>query len=156
MLQLHFYGYWHQDWTTQKQWTDDCKTGWARTRRARSSGEWGAGNVTGLDYNTNTPDGDNAISYITATADFMHDNMMGSVYWPGLRDGDSYSMMKRDTSASPITLSVVNASGRDRLRWAWNLYRRRAVSLSSVAPYLGLGMLAGGGCHFCCVCWMML
>lgn len=36
-------------------------------------------------------------------------------------NGDSYSMMKRVANAGAITLSVVNASGRDRLRWSWGL-----------------------------------
>jgi len=84
-------------------------------------GEWGAAMSTGLDYGTSTPDGNNAISYITAVADYTREHGMGNVYWPGLCDGDSYSMMKRGANAGAITLSVVNASGRDRLRWSWGL-----------------------------------
>lgn len=121
MLQLHFYGYWHEDWTTQKQWTDDLGKRLGAYASRTIIGEWGAAMSTNLDYGTSTPDGNNAISYITACADFMRDNGMGNVYWPGLRDGDSYSMMKRDMGTGSITLSVVNASGRDRLRWSWGL-----------------------------------
>jgi hypothetical protein len=120
MLQLHYYGYWYKDWTTQKQWTDGLKKALGAYASRTIVGEWGAAMSSGLDYDTSNPDGDNATSYITATADFMRENGMGNVYWPGLRDGDSYSMMKRDTGASSITLSVVNGSGRDRLRWSWN------------------------------------
>lgn len=121
MLQLHFYGYWQQNWTTQKQWTDDLNKRLGAYASRTIIGEWGAAMSTSLDYDTSSPDGDNAISYMTASADYMREHGMGNVYWPGLRDGDSYSMMKRSTGSGPITLSVVNQSGRDRLRWSWAL-----------------------------------
>jgi endoglucanase len=121
ILELHDYAFWHTDWNTKKQWTDGLKQSLGAYTSRTFIGEWGAPMTTGLNYNTPTPDGDNAISFITATADLLRANHMGSCYWPGLRDGDSYTLMKRNAGALPITLSVVNSSGRDRLRWAWNL-----------------------------------
>jgi hypothetical protein len=121
MLELHYYGYWYKDWTTQKQWTDGLKKALGAWASRTIVGEWGAPMSTGLNYSTTTPDGNNSTSYITATADFLRSNNMGSCYWPGLRDGDTYAVMKRETSGSGTNLSVVSMSGRDRLRWAWNL-----------------------------------
>jgi hypothetical protein len=51
----------------------------------------------------------------------MHTAGMGSCYWPGLRNGDSYSMTTLSTGGSPLTLTVTNASGLGRLQWAWQL-----------------------------------
>lgn len=121
ILELHYYGFWYKDWTTQKQWLNGVSGAVGAYASRTLVGEWGAAMSTGLDYNTSTPDGNNEISYITAMADFMRENNMGSCYWPGLRDDDTYAMMKREANGSTITLSVVNASGFDRLHWAWNL-----------------------------------
>jgi hypothetical protein len=46
---------------------------------------------------------------------------MGSFYWPGLRDGDWYSMTKKSGSGSSITLSVPNASALTNLKRAWGM-----------------------------------
>ena len=83
-------------------------------------GEWGAAMTTGMDYSVNT-DGDAYRSYVRAVSDVMHNNGMGSCYWPGLRNGDSYSMTTLNTGGSSLTLTVTNTSGLDRLHWAWQL-----------------------------------
>jgi hypothetical protein len=46
---------------------------------------------------------------------------MGSVYWPGLRDGDWYSMTVRSGTGAGIELSLVNPSGLARLQYAWGI-----------------------------------
>src|SRR6185312_3572049 len=51
----------------------------------------------------------------------LHNLGMGSVYWPGLRDGDWYSLTKKSGSGSSIALSLVNASGLLRLQYAWGI-----------------------------------
>jgi hypothetical protein len=44
---------------------------------------------------------------------------VGSVYWPGFRTGDGFSML-RNTGIDPtITLTVNNPSGLSLLRYAW-------------------------------------
>jgi hypothetical protein len=121
ILQLHFYAFWHQDWNTRAQWTDSLKKSLGAYSSRTFIGEWGATMSSGANYNTSTPDGDNALSYISATADYLRANHMGSCYWPGLRDGDGYTLMKRDPNKTPITLTTVSSTGRDRLRWAWSL-----------------------------------
>jgi hypothetical protein len=59
--------------------------------------------TTGIDYGV-TMDGNAYRSYVLAVSNVMHDNTMGSCYWPGLRNGDSYSMTKLATG-SPLTLT---------------------------------------------------
>ena len=46
---------------------------------------------------------------------------MGSVYWPGLRTGDTYSMETLHGSGTDLTLTTNNPSGADRLSYGWGL-----------------------------------
>jgi hypothetical protein len=46
---------------------------------------------------------------------------VGSVYWPGLRDGDWYSMTSKSGGGAAITPSLRNASGLSRVRYAWGV-----------------------------------
>lgn len=121
VLQLHYYAFWHKDWSMQKQWRDAVTSALGDYAERTIVGEWGAAMSTGLDYDTKTPDGNSEVAYITAMADLIRERNMGSVYWPGLRDDDTYALLKRGSTSGAITLSVVNASGRDRLRWSWGL-----------------------------------
>lgn len=53
--------------------------------------EWGAPMTTGFDYDG--PIGDNNfVAYVQADTDTLRSRGIGSIYWPGLRDGDSYSL----------------------------------------------------------------
>lgn len=119
ILQLHIYGFWHDTWTTQKQWSDSMTKALGSYAARTLVGEWGAPMTTGTDYSVDT-DGDAFRSYVRAVSKIMHDDGMGSCYWPGLRNGDSYSMTTLGTG-SPLTLTVTNASGLDRLQWTWQL-----------------------------------
>jgi hypothetical protein len=119
ILQLHIYGFWHTDWTAQKQWSDSMTSALGPYASRTLVGEWGAPMTTGTDYGVMT-DGNTDRSYVLAVSNVMHDAGMGSCYWPGLRNGDSYSMTKLN-SGSPLTLTVNSASGLTRLHWAWRL-----------------------------------
>ena len=120
ILQLHIYGFWHTDWTAKQQWTDSMKSALGPYAARTLVGEWGAPMTTGTDYG-NTADGDAYRSYVIAVSNVMHDNTMGSCYWPGLRNNDSYSMTKLSTGGSPLTLTVNSTSGLARLHWAWKV-----------------------------------
>jgi hypothetical protein len=58
-------------------------------------------------------------AYIRGMSDQLREWEMGSFYWPGLRDGDWYSMTKRVGEGAEIKLEVVNQSGLDRMQRAW-------------------------------------
>lgn len=119
LLELHDYGFWHTSWTTQQQWRDDMMSSLGNYTARTIVGEWGAPMTTGMDYDVNT-DGDAFRSYVRAVSDVMHGAGMGSCYWPGLRNGDSYSMTRLN-GGTPLTLAVTNTSGLTRLHWAWKL-----------------------------------
>ena len=120
LLQLHIYGFWHDTWTTQQQWRDSMLGALGSYSARTIVGEWGAPMTTGIDYNDNA-NGNVSRSYVRAVADVMHEGGMGSCYWPGLRNGDSYSMTTLSSGGSPLTLTVNSASGLGRVHWAWQL-----------------------------------
>jgi len=70
-----------------------------------------------LDYGSAS--GDAFVRYLRAATDQFREWGMGSVYWPGLRDGDVYALCNRLGSGSEIALSVGNASGLARIRHGW-------------------------------------
>jgi hypothetical protein len=121
LLQLHIYGFQHTTWTTGKQWTDALNAAIGSYAARTIVGEWGDTMNGGTNYDVDASDGNNQLSYVVTMADYMRSAGMGSCYWPGLRTGDGYSMTTLSTSGATLTLSVVNQSGLDRLRWAWNL-----------------------------------
>lgn len=71
--------------------------------------------------NFNAPSADNGVVYMQAAARIAREYGLGAVYWPGLRDGDSYSMTTRSGSGAKQTLNVVNSTARDALRYAWGM-----------------------------------
>jgi len=58
-------------------------------------------------------------AYIRGISQQLHDWKMGSFYWPGLRDGDWYSMTTRSGTGASIVLTVSNQSGLDRMQYSW-------------------------------------
>ena len=121
LLELHIYGFQHTSWTTRKQWTDALNSAIGSYAARTVVGEWGDTMNTGINYDVDASDGNNQLSYVTTMADYMRAAGMGSCYWPGLRNGDGYSMTSLSTSGTTLTLSIANMSGLDRLHWAWGL-----------------------------------
>ena len=72
-----------------------------------------------MDYNS-TPT-NYFMAYIRGMSDQLREWEMGSFYWPGLRDGDWYSMTKRTGEGANIKLEIVNQSGVDRMKMALTL-----------------------------------
>ncbi|MEU3453580.1 RICIN domain-containing protein [Micromonospora sp. NPDC006766] len=87
--------------------------------------------TTGLNYN-GPINGNAYIAYIQADSDTLRLLGMGSVYWPGLRTGDSYSVTTLGGSGTNLTLTNTNASGVSRLQWAWG------VGSATSAPIRGV------------------
>ena len=88
--------------------------------------EWGGpmspGSKNGVSYSTidySIPSGSFFADYIRGVSSELRSLGVGSIYWPGLRDGDWYSMTSKTGSGSGIKLSLVNASGLTRLQYAW-------------------------------------
>ncbi|WP_405875693.1 glycoside hydrolase family 5 protein [Streptomyces sp. NBC_00005] len=116
-LSLHHYGFW-KDYATYDQWVADLKERIGTCASRTVADEFGAPMTTGLDYNK--PDAtNNSINFIQADTDTFRKLGMGSVYWPGLRTDDTYSIQKLIGDAARPWLATTNQSGADRLAWAW-------------------------------------
>lgn len=61
------------------------------------------------------PGDDVEITYFQGMTNQMHDLGMGGVYWPGLRSGDTYSLL----ALNGTTVTTNNISGLSRLQYAW-------------------------------------
>ena len=83
----------------------------------------------GLNYGNH--EGNVYTSYLGALTQIAREQSMGIVYWPGLRNGDSYSMT---TQVGPSDLQVNSASGLAQLRWGWGLLKTGAVNDLPPAP----------------------
>jgi len=116
-LSLHHYGFW-KDYATYDQWVSDLKVRLGDCANRTVADEFGAPMTTGLNYNVPTPD-DNSVNFIQADTDTFRKLGMGSVYWPGLRTDDTYSIQKLIGDAARPWLATTNQSGADRLAWAW-------------------------------------
>ena len=75
---------------------------------------------TGKDYISGTQS-DNEIAYMIASSNVFRNDKVASIYWPGLRDGDSYSLFSREGTGTSITLKIINQSGINRLRYGWGI-----------------------------------
>jgi hypothetical protein len=88
--------------------------------------EFGAQMDNGLNFASST-DTTNFVTYLRGVTQVMRDNQMGGSYWPALggKPGpngyDPYSMFSMGGSGTNLTLTVRNASGRDRVRYGWGL-----------------------------------
>lgn len=62
---------------------------------------------------------DKFVTYIRAITSQFRAWCIGSVYWPGVRDNDFYSLCTKTGSGSGITLSINNDSGLSRIQFGW-------------------------------------
>jgi hypothetical protein len=98
--------------------------------------------TTGLNYGNH--EGNVSTSYLGALTQVAREQKMGIVYWPGLRDGDSYSMTTR---VSERDLEVNSASGLAQLQWGWGLLKKEPVNdLPPAPPGEELRGVASGRC----------
>ncbi|GGR89513.1 cellulase [Streptomyces humidus] len=119
-LSLHHYGFW-KDYATYDQWVADLKVRIGDCAGRTVADEFGAPMTTGLNYDVKPAPGhdDNFVNYVQAVTDTFRELKMGSVYWPGLRTDDTYSLQKLVGPADRPWLATTNQSGADRLAWGW-------------------------------------
>jgi endoglucanase len=119
-LSLHHYGFWNTSETSYDWWVNDFKTRIGSCASRTVVDEWCASMTTGLNYH-GPINGSNEIAYVQADTDTMRAFGMGSVYWPGLRNGDTYSMETLNGSGTNLWLTNNNASGVSRLKLSYGL-----------------------------------
>jgi hypothetical protein len=117
LLSLHNYAFWTNR-NTVADWEQSWRNGMGAYAARTVVTEYGAGMTTGKNY-TGVASGDNEILYIQGSTNVFRYDGVASVYWPGLRDGDSYSIQTRSGSGTNLTLQTTNASGLDRIRFGW-------------------------------------
>ena len=126
LFAVHEYTFWNMSITTEQGWKNSFKGKVGKYVDRTVCTEWGGAMSPGdkagvhydyMDYNS-TPT-NYFMAYIRGMSDQLREWEMGSFYWPGLRDGDWYSMTKRSGEGANIKLEIVNQSGVDRMKMAW-------------------------------------
>ena len=82
--------------------------------------EFGDTMNSGINY-TGPIGGSQDNAYIQGMTNEVRTLGMGSVYWPGIRNGDGYAIELLGGSAGSPTVSTVNSSGLSRLQYGWGV-----------------------------------
>ncbi|MDX8142469.1 RICIN domain-containing protein [Lentzea sp. BCCO 10_0061] len=127
LLAVHDYSFF-AGFESETQWADHIASyigAYAsRTIATEWGGAMGPGTKNGVYFDAvdySVPSGSYMADYIRGVSAKLRSLGMGGVYWPGLRDGDWYSLTTRSGSGSGTTLSLTNRSGLQRLRYSWGL-----------------------------------
>jgi hypothetical protein len=128
LLSLHFYGFWASD-TTEAAWLANLQPRIGSYGWRTIIDEAGSPMTIGLNYGNH--EGNVYTSYLGALTQTAREQKMGIVYWPGLRNGDSYSMT---TQVGPADLQVNSASGLAQLQWGWGLLKTEPSNDLPPAP----------------------
>ncbi|HEY5248726.1 MAG TPA: cellulase family glycosylhydrolase [Dermatophilaceae bacterium] len=127
LLAVHDYSFFGSDtWTTESQWVSQFKGEVGSYSDRTVCTEWGGpmspGSKNGISYGS-LDYSQSPTNYFEAYVRGMSSQLrawnMGSFYWPGLRDGDWYSMMTRSGTGASVQLTVSNQSGLAQLQNAW-------------------------------------
>ena len=126
LFAVHEYTFWNMSITTEEGWKRSFQGKVGKYVDRTVCTEWGGamspGEKNGVHYDYmdyNSAPTNYFMAYIRGMAEQLREWQMGSFYWPGLRDGDWYSMTRRSGEGANIELEVVNQSGLDRMRRAW-------------------------------------
>jgi len=114
LLSLHNYAFWSEK--SAEEWRSDWLNKIDNYASRIVVTEFGATMTQGKDYST-TVKGDNEIDYIQEATSVFNDNNVQSIYWPGLRNGDWYSIQTLNSNA----MSTSNASGLYWIQYGWGL-----------------------------------
>lgn len=118
LLALHNYAFWAT--RSLSGWEADWRNRYGDYALRTVVTEFGAAMTTGKKYN-GFAGSDNEVAYIQGSVNVFRTDKVSSIYWPGLRDGDSYSIQTRSGSGTNITLTTTNISGVSRIRYGWRL-----------------------------------
>ena len=113
LLSFHFYTWFNNNLKTTADW-EGVLTALNYPKRTVMT-EFGVPMTNGKPF-TSAPGFDGEVTYLQGLTSQLQSMGVGSVYWPGLRTNDTYSMFNFNGN----TVSVNNSSGLDRLKYAWN------------------------------------
>jgi hypothetical protein len=127
LLAVHDYSFFGgTDMVKDSQWASHIKGFVGNYSDRTIATEWGGpmstGSKNGVTYqpmNYGVAGTNFFEAYIRGISQQLRDWKMGSFYWPGLRDGDWYSMTTRSGTGAGTTLTISNQSGVDRMHYSW-------------------------------------
>lgn len=115
LFSCHDYGFFNKSQTTDTWFYSNLSTEVGSYSSRTVLTEFGAEMTTGLNYQGGDQ-GSNSIASVIGFCDYCHDHTMGSIYWPGERIGDTYSMYTLNGTTS---MSLNNASGLQLVQYGW-------------------------------------
>lgn len=115
LLSQHIYPWWG-NYTTDGQWRTELANRVGSYASRTIVTEYGAPMTTGENY-AGSHSGNVNVCFMYGIPDQCRNSGMGSCYWPGLRDGDSYSLTTLNYSTYVLTTN--NSSGLFQVRWGW-------------------------------------
>lgn len=123
LLSYHHYAFFYGE-NTYEGWRNHITTRLGSCASRAVLTEFGGAMNSGLNYGDPNSSA-NFVRHIRAVTDIMRENQMGGTYWPAIggKPGtigyDGYSMYVKSGSGTNLSLTIRNASGANRLRWAW-------------------------------------
>ena len=117
LLSIHLYDFFYSNpYTTAADWETAFTNNLGSYASRAVLTEYGAFMNTGVNYNS-AIGGDVKKSYMLGLTNQCRKAGISSVYWPGLRTGDSYSLEQFDGT----TMTTTNASGLGRIQFGWGV-----------------------------------
>lgn len=114
MLSFHDYTWFETSKTTTADWEQPVKSLAYPARTIVT--EFGTVMTDGTNY-SGAPGTNVNNTYLQGMTNSLHDLGVGSIYWPGLRTDDTYSMF----TLSGTSIATNNNAGLTRLKYAWGL-----------------------------------
>ena len=114
LFSQHIYPWW-SNFSTNGQWSTNLANRIGSYAGSTIITEFGCTMNSGLNF-YGTSITDNNVCFLQGVCNKMRSAAMGGCYWPGLRDGDTFSLTQRN---SDYSLSVVNSSGVAEVKYGW-------------------------------------
>lgn len=132
LLSQHIYPYWNSKLTTESAWREELNKRIGKYSNRTVITEFGTEMDTtyGVFNYGDANSTDHRIVFMRAITNYIHDHNMGATVWPGLRNGDSYSVMYMSGSGTNIKLGLNNTTIVPLLNHAFN--RSSALQGSSI------------------------
>lgn len=112
LLSYHMYTWFDNSKTTAADWEQSIGSLSYPDRTILT--EFGIPMTTGKNYLA-APGSDVEVAYLQGLTNKLHSSQVGSIYWPGLRTGDTYSLL----TLSGTTLTTNNSGGLSRVQYGW-------------------------------------
>jgi len=119
LLSIHDYTFFSDgNNKTAAQWESRFKANIGNYSNRAVLTEFGVPMTTDKNY-TGAIQADQEVAYMQGLTNQVRAYGMGSVYWPGIRNGDSYSMQQLNGTGTNLTVTNTNLSGLSRLKYGW-------------------------------------